>query len=149
MISLASYFTGKPSDINDTAKDASETPPSHLRHIIKNYMSDVLTSTMEPSWPLVEGDDQPYMEVTSTQPLQGELHECAPNDDAAAVQPSLLPQVIYDASTNVSAAGESLFDRFTYYKELRDAQTDSDYERTLERLLKEWWAVGASVSATA
>lgn len=160
MISIAAYSETNALDYaDDDVAKSMVTPPSHLRRIINNYMLDT-----EDEWsdfedvpesealstiqhPLVEDNAQSTADVVVDRP--------SPTNDTGTahaagiiitLQPSLLPQVINVASTNVSAVGESFFDRFTYYKELREAQTDSDYEHALTRLLREWWAVGASVS---
>ena len=38
-----------------------------------------------------------------------------------------------------------MFDTFTYYRELREAHVDSELEALLDRMLREWYYVGASV----
>ena len=64
---------------------------------------------------------------------------------------SLLPQnhilgtISANASASFSSLSCSIFDNLTYYRELREARIDNEFEAVLDRILKEWFNVGASV----
>ena len=64
---------------------------------------------------------------------------------------SLLPQnhilgtISANASASFSSLSCSIFDNLTYYRELREARIDNEFEAILDRILKEWFNVGASV----
>ena len=63
--------------------------------------------------------------------------------------PSTLPawRAASDAVSVASTVSfaSSVFDTFTYYRELREAQLDCDFESILLKLMGEWYYVGASV----
>lgn len=60
--------------------------------------------------------------------------------------PSLLPSYTEQISVDNSLSFiDSLVDSFSSYAELREARSDSEYERILEKLTSEWYYVGASV----
>ena len=78
------------------------------------------------------------------------------DDDSAGSQqqppfcaPSTLPawRAASDAVSVASTVSfaSSVFDTFTYYRELREAQLDCDFESILLKLMGEWYYVGASV----
>ena len=138
---------------------SEETFPSHIRDIMKGYaiVPERDDEDDEDGLSFVS-DGSPVLDPA--EPLQNfdiELivFEDIPADNAAgsqsAIQPSLLPQsyiinTVSNTTSTVSSLGSSMFDTFTYYKELREARADSDYEAILKRLWSEWLAAGASVS---
>lgn len=67
--------------------------------------------------------------------------------------PSTLPawRAASDAVSVASTVSfaSSVFDTFTYYRELREAQLDCDFESILLKLMGEWYYVGASLLAVA
>ncbi|OAX36532.1 hypothetical protein K503DRAFT_744218 [Rhizopogon vinicolor AM-OR11-026] len=65
-----------------------------------------------------------------------------------SIAPSLLPRYTEQISVDNSVSFiEALVDSFSCYRELREACSDSEYERILEKLNSEWYFVGASLVA--
>lgn len=70
--------------------------------------------------------------------------------DVVPLAPSLLPSYTEQISVDNSLSFiDSLVDSFSSYAELREACSDSEYERILEKLTSEWYFVGASLVALA
>lgn len=137
-----------------------ESFPSHIRDIIKGYTVDPDLDFFDDRDGLpVVSDVSPVLDVPSEPPQNSDaelivIEDFSADDGAGArseSQPSLLPQsyiinTVSNTTSTVSSLGSSMFDTFTYYKELREARADSDYEAILKRLWSEWLAAGASVS---
>jgi hypothetical protein len=72
------------------------------------------------------------------------------NDDGLiSIAPSLLPRYTEQTSMDNSLSFiDALVDSFSFYQELREAKSDSEYERILEKLKSEWYFVSASVRYT-
>ncbi|KAG1844315.1 hypothetical protein DFJ58DRAFT_802764, partial [Suillus subalutaceus] len=69
--------------------------------------------------------------------------------DVVSLAPSLLPSYTEQISVDNSLTFiDTLVDSFSPYSELREACSDSQYERILEKLTSEWYFVGASVRLT-
>jgi len=67
--------------------------------------------------------------------------------DVVLIAPSLLPRYTEQISVDNSLPFvDALVDFFSSYRELREACSDSEYDRILEKLKSEWYFVGASVS---
>lgn len=67
--------------------------------------------------------------------------------------PSLLPQFrliqrVQTISSSTIDFGYSVFETYTYYRELTQAVTDSEIEVVLRRLMQEWQFVGVSVRSS-
>jgi hypothetical protein len=63
-----------------------------------------------------------------------------------SVAPSLLPRYTEQISVDNSLSFiDAIVDSFSPYRELREACSDSEFERILEKLNSEWYFVGASV----
>lgn len=63
-----------------------------------------------------------------------------------SIAPSFLPRYTEQISVDNSLSFiDALVDSFSSYRELREACSDSEYERILEKLKSEWYFVGASV----
>ncbi|KAG2101341.1 uncharacterized protein F5147DRAFT_709205 [Suillus discolor] len=70
--------------------------------------------------------------------------------DIVPLAPSLLPSYTEQISVDNSLSFiDALVDSFSSYAELREACSDSEYERILEKLTSEWYFVGASLVALA
>jgi hypothetical protein len=68
------------------------------------------------------------------------------DDDLIYIAPSLLPRYTEQISVDNSLSLiDALVDSFSFYRELREANSDSEYEHILEKLKSEWYFVGASV----
>jgi len=63
-----------------------------------------------------------------------------------SVVPSLLPRYTEQISVDNSLSFiDAIVDSFSPYRELREACSDSEFERILEKLNSEWYFFGASV----
>ncbi|KAJ8596562.1 hypothetical protein M405DRAFT_856328 [Rhizopogon salebrosus TDB-379] len=70
------------------------------------------------------------------------------DDDLIYIAPSLLPRYTEQISVDNSLSFiNALVDSFSFYRELREANSDSEYEHILEKLKSEWYFVGASLVA--
>ncbi|KAG1725260.1 uncharacterized protein EDB91DRAFT_1168896 [Suillus paluster] len=68
--------------------------------------------------------------------------------DDVPIALSLLPRYTERISVDNSLSFiDALVDSFSSYRELREACSDSEYERVLEKLTSEWYFVGASLVA--
>jgi hypothetical protein len=68
------------------------------------------------------------------------------DDDLISIAPSLLPRYTEQISVDNSLSFiDALVDSFSSYRELREANSDSEYEHILEKIKSEWYFVGASV----
>ncbi|THH10528.1 hypothetical protein EW146_g8347 [Bondarzewia mesenterica] len=66
--------------------------------------------------------------------------------------PSLLPLRNYADNVSVASSvslATSIFDTFSYYRELREARVDSEYEAILNKLMLEWRNIGGLLLAVA
>jgi hypothetical protein len=97
-------------------------------------------------------DDRPLDEHVKRLNASYDSYAFTDNSDLSAVAnvvplaPSLLPihteQISVDNSLSFI---DALVDSFSSYSELREARSDSEYERILQKLTSEWYFVGASV----
>lgn len=163
---LVTPVTGEPEDMPPWASGVSEDPPLGLRRRRKpkgycinseeepSGESDYCSSEAEPDITKTSEsrndsvlDDESLPHHRDTIEIRSHTH--APST-ISIILPSLLPRAY--VSDNVSvASGVSLastaFDTFTYHRDLREAQVDSDFDRILARLIGEWYYTGASVSS--
>ncbi|KAH9984057.1 hypothetical protein BJV74DRAFT_588688 [Russula compacta] len=161
---LVTPITEEPTDTPPWASAVSEEPPPGLRRRkkAKGYCIDSEEEYSGGSDCCFSDDGAEEMKacgpweppIFSVEPPTHlsdslEIRACtqAPST-ISIILPSLLPLTysIDNISVTSSASFASgTFDTFTYHRELREAQVDSELDRILARLLSEWYYVGASL----
>ncbi|KAG1735994.1 hypothetical protein EDB19DRAFT_1722862 [Suillus lakei] len=90
-------------------------------------------------------DDRPLDEHVK---LINDSYDSSAFTDNADLSASLLPRYTEQISVDNSLSFiDALVDSFSSYSKLREACSDSEYERVLEKLTSEWYFVGASLIA--
>ncbi|KAG2148700.1 uncharacterized protein EDB93DRAFT_1144346 [Suillus bovinus] len=128
---------------NFSSPSRAVTPPVPLEfsdiHIHRGYTSDT-------------DDDRPLDEHVKRINDSYDSFAFTDNADSSTLvdvvpfAPSLLPSYTEQISVDDSLSLiDALVDSFSVYSELREACSDSEYERILEKLRSEWYYVGASV----
>ena len=92
----------------------------------------------------------PHEESSDTYPDSIEIrtNTNAPST-ISIIFPSLLPTSYVSDNISVTSGmsfASSTFDSLTYYRELREAELDSDFDQLIMKLIHEWYYTGASVS---
>jgi hypothetical protein len=91
-------------------------------------------------------DDRPLDEHVKLINASYENTSIDHDDDLISIAPSLLPRYTEQISVDNSLSFiDALVDSFSSYRELREANSDSEYEHILEKIKSEWYFVGASV----
>lgn len=86
----------------------------------------------------------------SSEPEKGRENRGVIRTSIIDLIPSLLPQFqLVRRAQSISSStvdfGSSVFETYTYYRELTEAVTDAEMEVVLRRLVQEWQFVGVSV----
>lgn len=132
---------------NFSCPSRATTPPVPLESSVMRVRRGYTSET---------DDDRPLDEHVRRINDSYESYAFADNADLSTVvnvvplAPSLLPSYTEQISVDNSLSFiDGLVDSFSSYSELREARSDSEYERILEKLTSEWYFVGASLVALA